>query len=255
MLRKKPKRLWHTLYQMKTIESTNLSSREHSYDNKLHSNSATLSPRLKVNEIFFSIQGESLSVGKPTIFIRTATCNLRCKYCDTRYAFWEGKVRNVSDILSEIKQYPTKYVCLTGGEPLGQQGSFLLMQKLTELGYTVSVETGGGFSVRDVPNAVIKVLDIKCPDSGETRAMVWENLDLISSGDQLKFVVSSASDFEWTVNLCQEKSLFLKCTVLISPVAGKVEPKALAEWVLNSGLPFTLQLQLHKVIWGEQRGV
>ncbi len=214
-----------------------------------------MASRLKLNEIFFSIQGESLFVGKPTIFIRTATCNLRCTYCDTRYAFWDGKVRDVSDILAEIKQYPTKYVCLTGGEPLGQQGSFLLMRGLIALGYTVSVETGGGFSIQDVPTAVVKVLDIKCPQSGETNAMIWENLDLVSSKDQIKFVVSSPADFEWTVKLCQDKALFSKCTVLISPVAGKVDPKDLADWVLNCGLPFTLQLQLHKIIWGEKRGV
>ncbi len=184
-----------------------------------------------------------------------ATCNLRCNYCDTRYAFWEGNVRDVDAVMAEVRTYSTKYVCLTGGEPLGQQASYELMRQLVSEGYTVSLETGGGFSVESVPSEVIKVLDIKTPGSGESGAMVWGNLDLLTPQDQLKFVVCSRADFDWVVALCREKDLFSKCTVLVSPVADKVTPKDLAEWTLESKLPFTLQLQLHKVIWGNQRGV
>ena len=194
-------------------------------------------------------------MGKPTVFVRLATCNLRCRYCDTRYAFWEGNVWTVEKVLEEIAAYPTKWVCLTGGEPLGQRGIYPLMQELERGGYQISLETGGGFSVIDVPASVIKVLDLKCPDSGETEAMVWENTTLLNPHDQVKFVVSSKADFEWSEKIAKEKGLFDKATVLVSPVADKVSPRELADWTLASGLPFTMQIQLHKVIWGNQRGV
>ena len=211
---------------------------------------------LKVNEIFFSIQGESLLAGKPTVFVRTATCNLRCTYCDTRYAFWEGNVRSLDSIVEEVKKHPTKYVCLTGGEPLGQQASIPLMRRLLDLGYTVSLETGGGFSVKDVPAGVIKVVDLKTPSSGEMGAMIWENMDLVGSQDQIKFVVGSREDFDWSVATSRAHHLTDRCPVLISPVYGKVQPEQLASWVLESGEPFTLQLQLHKLLWGaDKRGV
>ncbi len=211
---------------------------------------------LKINEIFFSIQGESLLAGKPTVFVRTSTCNLRCTYCDTRYAFWEGKVMDVDAILTEVKKHDTEYVCLTGGEPLGQKGSIVLMQKLLDLGYTVSLETGGAFSVKDVPLKVIKVIDLKCPDSGETAAMAWENLSLARKEDQFKFVVSSKADFDWSQKVCEDHKLHEKSTVLFSPVYGKVSPSELAKWILDSHAKVTMQLQMHKEIWGpNERGV
>ncbi|MCB0403194.1 MAG: radical SAM protein [Bdellovibrionales bacterium] len=211
---------------------------------------------LKINEIFYSLQGESLLVGKPTVFVRVATCNMRCSWCDTRYAFWEGHLMSVEEILQEIGRYPTRLVCLTGGEPLGQQGSLLLMQRLLERGYSVSLETGGGFSVATVPECVTKVIDVKCPDSGETENMFWENLELAGQKDQFKFVIASRADFEWAVGLVREKALYAKATVLFSPVEDRLAPEALARWVLESGLPVTFQLQLHKKIWGKDaRGV
>lgn len=210
---------------------------------------------LKINEIFYSLQGESLLVGKPTVFVRVATCNMRCTWCDTRYAFWEGHRMTVDEIIEKVRTFPTKYVCVTGGEPLGQQASVLLMQQLVDAGYTVSLETGGGFSVANVPGGVTKVIDIKCPASGETDAMCWDNLQLASAGDQFKFVIASREDFEWAVQLTQDKKLTERATVLFSPVEEKVAPEALATWVLESGLPVTYQLQLHKKIWGTQRGV
>ncbi len=194
-------------------------------------------------------------MGKPTVFVRLATCNLRCRYCDTRYAFWEGRVWSTDDVMAEVRKHPTKVVCLTGGEPLGQRAIHPLMHQLLDEGYVVSLETGGGLAVNEVPAGVIKILDLKCPDSGESEAMVWENLKYLRSTDQLKFVVSSHEDFMWAEQICESHQLFSLCTVLVSPVVNKVTPKELAEWTLASGKPFTLQLQLHKIIWGEQRGV
>lgn len=211
---------------------------------------------LKINEIFYSIQGESLLAGKPTVFIRTATCNLRCTWCDTRYSFWQAKLMTIDKILTEVKKYGTRYVCLTGGEPLGQLGSTRLMQKLLEDRYTVSLETNGSFSIKNVPRDVIKVIDIKCPDSGESESMEWENLDLVEPEDQFKFVVASRKDFDWAQKVCDEHKLSKKCTILYSPAYGKIKPVELAEWILKARAPVTLQTQLHKEIWGpEQRGV
>lgn len=158
-------------------------------------------------------------------------------------------------MMAEVRKHPSRVVCLTGGEPLGQKAIYPLMQQLVSEGHTVSVETGGGLSISEVPEQVIKVLDLKCPESGETEAMVWENLNYLRATDQVKFVVSSHADFLWSVQICKTHQLFLKCAVLVSPVANKVTPQQLAEWTLLSGQPFTLQLQLHKIIWGEQRGV
>ncbi|MCB0416027.1 MAG: radical SAM protein [Bdellovibrionaceae bacterium] len=211
---------------------------------------------LKINEIFYSLQGESLSVGKPTVFVRVATCNMRCSWCDTRYAFWEGHRMTVEEILQEVGRYPTKFVCVTGGEPLGQQASLLLMQRLLEQGYTVSLETGGGFSVASVPDEVIKVIDVKCPDSGETESMCWDNLQLAGPRDQFKFVVASKVDFDWATGLIRKERLTERAAVLFSPVEDRVPADSLAAWVLESGLPVTFQLQLHKKIWGKDaRGV
>jgi 7-carboxy-7-deazaguanine synthase len=211
---------------------------------------------LKINEIFYSIQGESLLAGKPTVFIRTATCNLRCTYCDTRYAFWEGKVMDLPSILAEVKKHEPQYVCVTGGEPLGQKGTYPLLRQLVDEGYTVSLETGGSFSVKDVPKEVINVIDLKCPDSGETSHMVWENLQLVKPQDQFKFVISSKTDFDWSHNIIKTHNLKERCGLLFSPVFQKVNPAELAKWILDEHAPVTLQMQLHKEIWGpHERGV
>ncbi len=209
---------------------------------------------LKINEIFYSLQGESLSVGKPTTFVRTATCNMRCRWCDTRYAFWEGKRFTLDQILEAVSKYPARYVCVTGGEPLGQKGVYPLLSSLVARGYRVSLETGGGFSVKDVPEEVVRVIDVKCPGSGETDNMCWENLQLVRPQDQLKFVIASKEDFDWAKTLIEKEHLDEKCTVLISPVFGEVEKKELAEWVLETPLALTFQTQLHKEVWGEVRG-
>lgn len=213
---------------------------------------------LKINEIFFSIQGESTLVGKPTVFVRLALCNLRCRWCDTGYAFWKGDLRTLDEVMTEVRKHPTSYVCLTGGEPLGQKAIYPLMHRLLDERYTVSLETGGGFSVKDVPADVIKVIDLKCPDSGETESMVWENVELALPHDQFKFVIASRADFDWAVDVVLKRSLTGKCTVLFSPVFGKVSYRELAEWILATEIspPVTMQIQIHKEIWGpNQRGV
>lgn len=211
---------------------------------------------LKINEIFFSIQGESLLAGKPTVFVRTATCNLRCTWCDTKYSYWQGNVMGIPEIVEKVKSFGSQYVCLTGGEPLGQRGSLDLMRALLTEGYTVSLETNGSFSIREVPLDVVKVIDIKCPESGETESMAWENLSLVRPHDQFKFVVASKADFDWALKVCGDHKLEQKCHILYSPVYGKVKPQELAQWILDSKAPVTMQLQLHKEIWSpDQRGV
>jgi len=210
---------------------------------------------LKINEIFHSIQGESLLAGKPTVFIRTAACNLRCTWCDTRYSFWQAKLMSQEDVMVKVRSYECPYVCVTGGEPLGQGAVIDLLKTLLTEKFNVSLETNGSFSIKDVPRDVIKVIDIKCPESGEGDSFAWENLQLVTPEDQLKFVVASEADFNWSAKLCEEHSLEKKCHVLFSPVHGKVSPRDLARWILDANRPVTMQTQLHKEIWGSERGV
>lgn len=214
------------------------------------------SDTIRINEIFFSIQGESLLVGKPTVFVRASHCNLRCKWCDTKYAYWQGTVMSVDEIVAKVEKHDTKYVCLTGGEPLGQTGIYPLMEVLLQRGYTVSLETSGSFSIDRVPEKVTKVVDVKCPGSGETEKMHWDNLKLVGPSDQLKFVVASREDFDWAQSICAQYELIEKCHVLYSPVFESVSPRDLAEWILAAEAKVTMQVQLHKTIWGpNERGV
>lgn len=213
-------------------------------------------PALRIHEIFFSIQGESLFSGLPTVFVRTAACPLRCVWCDTKHAFGEGEVMPIGAILDRVRFHPTRYVCVTGGEPLGQKNTLVLLDRLVAEGYTVSLETSGSFSVRDVPPAVVKVVDVKCPGSGEVESMDWGNLSLLGARDQVKFVIASREDFEWAAEVARRESLTDRCHVLFSPVHDSVSAQELAEWTLESGLPVRVQLQLHKIIWGaDARGV
>lgn len=211
---------------------------------------------MKINEIFYSIQGESTLAGKPTVFIRTTACNLRCTWCDTTYAFYEGSEMSQEEILEKVRSYQGQFVCLTGGEPLAQKASIDLLRALLKEGYTVSLETSGSFSVKEVPLDVIKVVDIKCPGSGESEKMAWENLSLVRPHDQFKFVVASKEDFDWALKVCKDHELEKKCHILYSPVHGKVKPHELAQWILNAHAPVTMQIQLHKEIWDpNERGV
>lgn len=211
---------------------------------------------LKINEIFFSIQGESSLVGWPTVFIRTSGCNLRCTYCDTTYAYYEGKQMSHDDIMAELKKHPARHVCLTGGEPLLQKESLKLMTALCDAGYAVSLETSGSISCKAVDSRVLKVIDVKTPDSGAADSFNPENLQLAAVNTEFKFVICSENDFEWAENFISEHRLNEKYAVLYSPSFGCVEPQWLAEKILNAGSTARLQLQLHKYIWSPHtRGV
>ena len=229
---------------------------------------ATVSPRrlangpgtkrdnaLRINEIFFSLQGESTRVGLPTVFIRLTGCPLRCGYCDTAYAFHEGKTRPLHDLLAEVASHPTRYVCVTGGEPLAQRNCLALLTKLCDAGYSVSLETSGAIDIADVDARVSRIMDIKTPGSGESEKNILANLAHIHVHDEIKFVITSEADYAWAVALLSEKKLASLCTVLFSPSFGEVQAGELAGWILRDGLPVRMQLQLHKILWGEKRGV
>ena len=209
---------------------------------------------MRVTEIFYSIQGESTLAGEPTVFVRFTGCDLRCQYCDTEYAFYGGRPMSRAEILAEVMRYPARFVCLTGGEPTLQKELPELAQDLLDRGYQVSLETHGQRPLGAVPRGVRKIVDLKTPGSAEphTEFGVFREL---SPGDEVKVVVCSRDDFEWAVRKLDELEVWGKVPVLFSPSYGRVAPADLAAWVLGSGKPGRLQLQLHKVIWGEKRGV
>ena len=206
---------------------------------------------LTINEIFKSIQGESSFSGLPCIFIRLTGCNLRCTWCDTEYAFYEGKPKSVNDIMSAIEPLGVPLVEITGGEPLLQDAVYDLMTALLAKNYKVLLETGGGVSVEKVPEQVIKILDIKCPGSGEASKNLWDNLDHLNPEDEVKFVLSDRADYEWSLEVLDRTQIHKKVKVLFSPVYDKLDLKELAAWVLEDNLPVRVQTQLHKVIWGK----
>ena len=227
---------------------------------KAEGKKATVSARvraneLRINEIFFSLQGESTRVGLPTVFVRLTGCPLRCGYCDTAYAFHEGKTRLIDDVLADVATHATRYVCVTGGEPLAQKNCFALLARLCDAGYSVSLETSGAIDIGEVDVRVSRIVDIKTPGSGEVAKNRWENLPLITAHDEIKFVITDEADYAWAVELVRSKKLADICTVLFSPSFGEVSPAQLAEWILRDGLTVRMQLQLHKVLWGEKRGV
>ena len=211
---------------------------------------------LKINEIFFSIQGESSRTGYPTVFIRTSGCHLRCTYCDTTYAYYEGKKMSLVDIKSEVEKYPTKYVCLTGGEPLLQPHSLTLMKDLCDSGYLVSLETSGDVSCMEVDSRVLKVIDVKTPDSGAADRFNAENLDLRDVNVEFKFVICSEKDFFWAEEFVRRHHLIGKYRVYYSPSHQQIPAVWLAEKILSEKSSAQLQLQLHKYIWSpDKRGV
>lgn len=213
------------------------------------------SEELRINEIFFSLQGESSRVGLPTVFVRLTGCPLRCGYCDTAYAFHEGKTRMITDVLADVAKHKTKYVCVTGGEPLAQKNCLTLLSRLCDSGYSVSLETSGAIDIVGVDARVSRIMDIKTPGSQESEKNRWENLALLTANDEIKFVITSEFDYTWSKALLVEKSLHKICPVLFSPSFTDVSPAQLAEWILRDQLPVRMQVQLHKVIWGELRGV
>ncbi len=212
---------------------------------------------MKINEIFYSIQGESSFLGWPFAFIRCTACNLRCSYCDTTYAFTEGREMSIPSILEAIASFPTKMVLVTGGEPLLQHDVARLIQTLLEGGYTVCVETGGQVSIRGLDPRVHKIMDLKCPSSGMHQHNHYENIEHLTCNDEVKFVVGSRADFDWACEVITRYSLPSRVgVVLFSPVFNVLPYDELARWVLQCGLPVRMQLQLHKIIWpGIVRGV
>lgn len=213
------------------------------------------SSSLKVSEIFFSIQGESNLVGLPTVFVRLTGCPLRCVWCDTTYAFSGGSRMHFSDILNEISAYATKRVTITGGEPLAQKPVLDFMTTLCDLNYLVSLETSGALPINEVDSRVIKVIDCKAPGSGEMKRNLWTNLNWLHPGDQVKFVIADRSDYEWAKEVLSNHSTRLnQIEKLFSPVEGTLSIRTLAEWILSDGLDVRLQIQLHKLIWGAERG-
>ena len=217
--------------------------------------SRTPANELRINEIFFSLQGESTRVGLPTVFVRLTGCPLRCGYCDTAYAFHEGKTRSIDNVLAEVAGHATRYVCVTGGEPLAQRNCLTLLKRLCDAGYSVSLETSGAIDIATVDARVSRIMDIKTPGSGESAKNIWENLALITPHDEIKFVITSEADYTWAVAIMREKKLADLCTVLFSPSFGELQPDQLAGWILRDALPVRMQLQLHKILWGEKRGV
>ena len=221
---------------------------------------------LRMTEIFYSLQGEALTSGLPTVFVRLTGCPLRCVYCDTTYSFTGGERLSLEAIMADIAQYPCKRVCITGGEPLAQPNCIALINRLLEAGYEISLETAGALSVADVPEAVSKVMDVKTPSSGESDKNLWSNLDYLTQHDQLKFVIMNRSDYEWSKQQLIDYNLDQKVgTVWFSPMFNVNDSKdsavevpnlarELAEWILEDAIPVRLQLQLHKIIWADAKG-
>ncbi len=204
---------------------------------------------LKVNEIFYSIQGESNFAGLPCLFIRLTGCNLRCRYCDTKYAYQEGEELSLAEIQQKVNQYQCDLIEITGGEPLLQPETIKLANSLIEQGKRVLVETNGTQNIDLLPEPIIRIMDIKCPGSGEFDKIDWNNIDRIRVNDNVKFVISHRKDFDWAVRTVQKYNLLTRSTVLFSPAFGILDPQNLAEWILQVSLPIRVQLQLHKYIW------
>jgi len=209
---------------------------------------------LRVTEIFHSLQGETSRTGLPTVFVRLTGCPLRCGYCDTAYAFHGGESLTLDQILRRVAGHGAHYVTLTGGEPLAQKHAPALLQRLCDAGYSVSLETSGALDVSAVDARVSKILDLKTPGSGECERNLWANLAQLTPQDEIKFVLCDEQDYLWAREQLQTRRLDALCPVLLSPVHGRLEPRQLAEWILRDRLPVRMQLQLHKLLWGEKPG-
>lgn len=211
---------------------------------------------LRINEIFFSIQGESSYAGRPCVFVRLTYCNLRCSFCDTEYAFFEGDYKSFDEILSEIKKYNCNLIEITGGEPLIQKNVFTFITLLCDKGYEVLIETGGHMDISGIDQRVRRIMDIKCPGSGESEKNYWQNLDFLKDTDQVKFVINDRTDYDWAKDIIETNRINEKCPLLMSPNYNKLDNRTLAEWILADKLNVRFQIQIHKYIWPpDQRGV
>jgi len=210
--------------------------------------------RLRITEIFASVQGESSRVGLPTVFVRLTGCPLRCTWCDTAYAFTGGSTRTLDDILAEVARHGLRHVCVTGGEPLAQKGCLALLTALCDAGYDVSLETSGALDIAEVDARVARIVDLKAPGSGEVDKNRYENIPLLRASDEVKIVLADAADYDWARAQIATHALDQRCSVLLSPVAGALDPAELAEWVVRDRLPVRFQLQLHKILWNDARG-
>ncbi len=209
---------------------------------------------MRISEIFYSLQGETSRVGLPTVFVRLTGCPLRCNYCDTAYAFSGGVSMTLQAIMDEARRYPAKYVTVTGGEPLAQKNCLPLLKALCDAGYRVSLETSGALDISGVDERVMRVVDIKTPASGEQEKNLWANLAHLNAHDEIKFVLCGEEDYAWAKRVLQERALADKCEVLFSPAQGQLSPTDLADWILRDQLPVRMQLQLHKILWGNVAG-
>lgn len=210
--------------------------------------------RLRITEIFYSLQGEARSVGLPTVFVRLTGCPLRCGYCDTAYAFSGGQWYSLDEILAQVGRYNTAHVTVTGGEPLAQKNCPTLLTRLCDAGYNVSLETSGALDVCGLDPRVIKVMDLKTPSSGEQDKNLYTNLDCLNRQDQVKFVIGDRADYDWAVRTLRIYKLDARCEILFSPVYETLKPAELADWILQDQLPVRFQLQLHKLLWGDEPG-
>lgn len=215
---------------------------------------AATANRLRITEIFLSLQGEARDAGWPTVFIRLTGCPLRCQYCDTAYAFHGGEWRDIDAILAEVAAQGVRHVCVTGGEPLAQKRCIQLLSELCDAGYLVSLETSGAIGIGEVDPRVSRVLDIKTPGSGEVARNLWENLPRLTAHDQVKFVICSRADFDWARDVVAEHRLHERCDVLFSPSHAQVSPRELADWIVAGKLPVRFQTQLHKLLWDDEPG-
>ena len=212
--------------------------------------------KLKINEIYYSIQGESSYTGLPCIFIRLTYCNLRCSYCDSEYTFYEGKDMTINEILNDIKKYDCNLVEVTGGEPLLQKRCIDLLKELVNLNYKILLETSGSLTIKNVPKEVTNIIDFKCPSSKMEKKNLWKNIDYIKPSDEVKFIIENREDYEWSKNVIKKFNLTEKCNVLLSPSYMKIEPKKITKWILSDNLNVRFQIQLHKEIWDDkEKGV
>ena len=215
---------------------------------------AALADRLKITEVFLSLQGEARDAGWPTVFVRLTGCPLRCQYCDTTYSFFGGEWRTIDDLLVEVAGHGVRHVCVTGGEPLSQKRCLDLLRRLCDAGHVVSLETSGAIDIAEVDLRVSRVLDIKTPGSAELARNRWENLPLLTAHDQVKFVICNREDYEWSRAVVAEHRLHERCDVLFSPSKSELSARELADWIVQDRLPVKFQMQLHKILWNDEPG-